>query len=113
MSINGIWGTDICGAYGWEAISTVFMENGRYIGGGRNHYSCGHYKEEADGSFVFKVEYNQFGKKRALFGHRSDKLSLVIKAHRDGDEILGVATTPEHPELRITVRFKKRGKLPK
>jgi len=113
MSINGIWGTDICGAYGWEPISTVFLENGRFIGGGRNHYSCGHYKEKADGSVVFKIIYNQFGQKRPLFGQKSDKLSLVIKARRDGDVILGVATTSKGSELGITVRFKKRGKLPK
>jgi len=113
MSINGVWGTDICGAYGWEPISTVFLENGRYMGGGRNHFSFGHYKEKADGSIVFEIEYNQFGKKRPLFGKKESKLSLVIKARRDGDEILGQATTPEHSELGITVRFKKRGKLPK
>jgi len=113
MSINGIWSTEICGAYGWEPISTVFLENGHYIGGGRNHYSSGHYEEKANGSVVFKIDYNQFGQKRPLFGQKSEKLSLVIKARRDGDVILGAATTPKKPELGITVRFKKRGKLPK
>lgn len=115
MSINGVWSSDIGGAYGWEAIGTVFLENGRVIGAGRNHYSSGNYKEKADGTIVFNIDIVQFGQKRALFGRKSDELSIVITARRDGDKalILGEATMPGHSEYGIAVRFKKRGKLPK
>lgn len=112
MSINGVWSSDIGGAYGWEAIGTVFLEKGRVLGGGRNHYSSGTYKEKDDGSISLDLEINQFGKKRALFGQKNDKLSIRITARRDGDKIIGEATTPGHSEYGIAVRFKKRGELP-
>jgi len=114
MSINGVWSSDIGGAYGWEAIGTVFMEDGRLLGGGRNHYSVGSYKEKSDGGISFHIDINQFGKKRALFGRKSENLSIVIKARQDGDRklILGEATMPGHSEYGIAIRFKKRGELP-
>lgn len=114
MSINGVWSSEIGGAYGWEAIGTAFLEDGRLIGGGRSHYSFGNYKEEADGCITFHIEFNQFGEKRALFGRQSDNLSIVVKARQDDDPklILGEATMPGHSEYGIAVRFKKRGQLP-
>lgn len=113
MSINGVWSSDIGGAYGWEAIGTLFLEDGRATGGGRYHYSFGKYTETADGTVVFKLEVRQFGNKRALFGHKKDELSIVVNAQLHGDKILGEATMPGHSEYGIAVRFKKRGKLPK
>ena len=114
MSINGVWSSEIGGAYGWEAIGTAFLEDGRLIGGDRNHYSFGNYKEEADGGITFHIDINQFGEKRALFGLQSDNLSIVIKARQDDDPklILGEATMPGQSGYGIAVRFRKRGQLP-
>jgi len=114
MSINGVWSSEIGGAYGWEAIGTAFLEDGRLIGGDRNHYSFGSYKEEADGGITFHIDINQFGEKRALFGLQSDNLSIVIKARQNDDPkvMLGEATMPGQSEYGIAVRFRKRGQLP-
>jgi len=114
MSVDGVWSSDIGGAYGWEAIGTVFFENGRLLGGGRNHYSSGSYREKPDGHIRFHLDINQFGKKRALFGRKSEQLSIDIRARLDekGKTILGEATMPERPEYSIAVRFRKRGELP-
>ena len=111
MSINGIWSSDIGGAYGWEPIGTVFLEDGRMKGGGRNHYSIGTYSKRDDGSIEFKIDIVQFGKMRALFGQKSENLSIVLVARRDGDKMLGEATMPGHAEYGIAVRFKRRGDL--
>ncbi len=113
MSINGVWSSDIGGAYGWEAIGTMFLDDGRLIGGGRNHYSFGKYTMDPDGTVILKIEIRQFGTKRSLFGRKSEELSIVVTARQDGDKMTGEATVPGHSEYGIAVRFKKRGKLPK
>jgi hypothetical protein len=114
MSINGVWSTDIGGAYGWEAIGTVFLEDGQVRGGGRYHYTFGKYSESEDGSIIFELQVKQFGNKRALFGHKKGQLSIVVTAQMNGaDKILGEATMPTRAEYGIPVRFKKRRKLPK
>ena len=111
MSLDGIWSSDIGGAYGWEPIGTVFLQGGRIKGGGRNHYSIGTYEEKTDGSIVFHIDINQFGKQRALFGQKSDQLSIVLTARLYGDKLIGEATMPGHSEYGIAVRFKRRGDL--
>ena len=112
MSLDGIWSSDIGGAYGWEPIGTVFFQGGQVQGGGRNHYAIGTYEEQSDGIVVFQIEINQYGKQRTLFGRKVAKLSIVVTARRDGDRLLGEATMAEHAEYGIAVRFKRRGDLP-
>ena len=112
MSLDGIWSSDIGGAYGWEPIGTVFLDGGRLKGGGRNHYSIGTYEEMDDGTIIFKIDINQFGSKRALFGQKSEMLSIVLTARQDGDKLMGEATMPGRSEYGIAVRFKRRGELP-
>ena len=114
MSINGIWSSEIGGAYGWEAIGTAFLEDGRLRGGGGNHYSVGRYEEQADGSVVFHIDISQFGKKRTLFGRKSENLPIEVRAHLndEGTLMLGEATVPGYSEYGIAVRYKKRGELP-
>lgn len=112
MSINGIWSTDIGGAYGWEAIGMVFLKDGQVTGGGRYHYTIGSYKESSDGTILLEIQVTQFGNKRALFGQKKGQLKMVVTAQLSGEKILGEATMPAHSEYGIPVRFKKRGKLP-
>jgi len=115
MNLNGIWSSELGGAYGWEPVGTLFLKDGHITGGGRNHYSTGTYKTKNDGA-VLHIEINQFGKKRALFGQKSDKVRVVVKAKRDGDRMIGEATLPgalpEHTHYGICVRFKRRADLP-
>jgi len=111
MSLNGIWSCELGGAYGWEPIGTLFLKQGHLQGCGRNHYSFGTYKAKGDGA-VFHFEYNQFGKKRTLFGQKSEQISVVVKARRDGDTMIGEITLPRHSEYSIAVRFKRRADLP-
>ena len=113
MSLDGIWSSDIGGAYGWEPIGTVFFLSGQVQGGGRNHYAIGTYEEQGNGIVVFHIEINQFGKQRTLFGRKAEKLAIVVTAKRDGDRLLGEAMMEGHSEYGIAVCFKRRGDLPK
>ncbi len=111
MSLDGIWSSDIGGAYGWEPIGTAFLKDGHLQGGGRNHYSIGTYKEQDDGTIIFNIEINQFGEQRTLFGRKTAKLSIVVTARLDGDKMLGEAMMAGYSEYGIAVRFKRRGEL--
>lgn len=111
MNLNGIWSSELGGAYGWEPIGTLFIRDGHLTGGGRNHYTIGTAKTKGD-SFVFHIEINQYGKKRALFGQKSEQVCVVVKGKRDGDRMIGEATLPGHDEYGICVRFKRRADLP-
>ena len=44
MSMNGIWKVEMLGPYGWESMSTAFLEDGRYLSSSQDHYAVGKYK---------------------------------------------------------------------
>lgn len=111
MNLNGVWSSELGGAYGWEPIGTFFLKDGHLTGGGRNHFSVGTYKTKGDGA-VFHIVINQFGKKRALFGQKSEQVRVVVKGKRNDDKIIGEATLPGHVEYGICVRFQRRADLP-
>lgn len=109
MGHDGIWSFELGSAYGWESIGTLFLKDGRAIGGGRNHYSLGTYNVKDD-TVVMHIEITQYGKKRTLFGLQVEKLSVDVEAQLNHDQaMLGHATTSEHEEYAIYVRFIRRG----
>jgi len=112
MSLNGIWSCELGGAYGWEPVGTLFLKDGRLQGCGRNHYTLGRYKAKGDGA-VFHMELNQYGKKRTLFGQKSEQVCVTVKAKRDGNKLIGEATLPGRRQYGIFVRFQRRADLPK
>jgi hypothetical protein len=111
MSLNGIWSCELGGAYGWEPIGTLFLKDGHIQGGGRNHYTLGNYKVKGDGAELH-MELNQYGKKRTLFGQKSEQVCLTVKTSLDNDKMIGEATLPGHSEYGVFVRFKRRTDLP-
>jgi hypothetical protein len=111
MSLNGIWSCELGGAYGWEAVGTLFLKDGHLQGCGRNHYTLGTYKTKGDGA-VFHMELNQYGNKRTLFGQKKEQVRVTVKAKRDGDKLIGEATLPGRRKYSIFVRFQRRADLP-
>jgi hypothetical protein len=111
MSLNGIWSCELGGAYGWEAVGTLFLKDGHLQGCGRNHYTLGTYKTKGDGA-VFHMELNQYGNKRTLFGQKRAQVRVTIKAKRDGDKLIGEATLPGRRQYSIFVLFQRRADLP-
>ena len=43
MKVDGIWKVEMLGPYGWEAVSTAFLENGRYLSASQDHDVLGRY----------------------------------------------------------------------
>ena len=111
MNLNGVWSSELGGAYGWEPVGTMFLKDGHMTGGGRNHYSIGTYKTKGDGA-VFHIEINQFGEKRALFGQKSERVCVVVKAKGNEETMIGEATLPGHSEYGLCIRFQRRADLP-
>jgi len=48
MHVDGVWKIEILGPYGWEAASTAFLGNGRYLAASLDHYTIGRYQINAD-----------------------------------------------------------------
>lgn len=89
-SLNGVWVLEIAGIYGWERIATVFLENGRYLGGGAFHYTQGSYV--LDGKKVkFKLHLTQHGEKRTIFGEKSHHIYTEMIAKCKTNKIQGKA----------------------
>lgn len=88
MSLDGIWFFEVAGVYGWERISTAFLEKGRFLSGSASTFSQGTYV--SDGNKVkIKLHVTQHGKKRTIFGEKHKRFSIVMKATSDGDKIEG------------------------
>ena len=90
MSLDGIWVFEISGIYGWERISTVFLEKGRYLGGGAILYSRGTYA--LDGKKIKCIlDVTQHDGKRTIFGEKRKHFSTIMSGKLDGDTIHGQA----------------------
>jgi hypothetical protein len=48
MKFDGVWKIEILGPYGWEAVSTAFLEKGRYLAASQDHYTIGKYEVSGD-----------------------------------------------------------------
>jgi hypothetical protein len=119
MSLDGVWVLEVAGVYGWERVSSVFLEKGRYLGGGAFFFSQGSYVGKGD-NVKFSLNVTRHGRERTIFGEKRKKFSTVIKAKAGKDIINGYAclkgahsSTAKYPVrlLRQTelVKFPKKG----
>lgn len=110
-TIDGIWAAQIYGVYGWESEGVLFLENGRVLGGGNNHYSVGSYTQSEDQlSMVLSVEYH--GHVRTRFGESREKISVKFNGKQDGMEITGTLERPDRAAMTIACRLSKCAELP-
>ncbi len=106
MSVDGVWVFEISGAYGWERLSTVFLEKGRYVCGGASLFSRGTYKIKGK-NITMKLKVIQHGEKLTVFGGKLKSFSTVMKAKRHGDAIegeislKGAHSTTVKPKFRL------------
>ena len=88
MLLDGIWFFQVAGIYGWERISTAFIEKGRYLSGNASMFSQGTYVSNGN-KVKIKLQVTQHGKKRAIFGEKRKQFSVVMTAKHDGKKIQG------------------------
>jgi len=110
MSLNGIWKIEMLGPYGWESMSTAFLEDGKYQSGSRNHYAVGTY-QISDNRVKVSAKYVTHGEARTLFGKKQDKMDLEFEADIGKDQIHGQATDGEGIHL-VTFRARRLADLP-
>jgi len=111
MNIEGAWQVEMLGPYGWESISTAFMQGGRYLASGVNHYSIGSYSE-TDGVLEVRTRITQHGQSRTIFGEAKKKLDLHIEGAIDKDgTILGKACPSGRPNFEVKFRMTRLGDI--
>ena len=88
MDMNGIWSVEMLGPYGWEPVSTAFLEDGIYRSASENHYSIGKY-EVSGNRIEINVTGVQHGKTRTVFGKKERVMNLTFEGEIDGDGIKG------------------------
>ena len=106
MSLNGVWVLEVASAYGWERVSTVFLEKGRYLGGGEKFFSQGSYVKKGD-EVKISLQVTRHGNAKTVFGEKSKFFSAVIKANVGKNEITGhVQLKDAHSSVaKYPVRF--------
>jgi hypothetical protein len=110
MSVDGIWQIEMLGAYGWENVSTAFIEDGKYKSASEDHYSVGNY--DISGNKVkISARHVSYGKARTLFGAKNNEINLNIEGVVDGGRINGQATDDEG-KFFITFRATRLADLP-
>ena len=109
MSVDGVWKVEMLGAYGWERISTAFLESGKYRTASKDHFSQGTYKQDGD-RLSIEADMTVHGELRALFGRRDSRFDLGIEANVSGDKIVGKAS--DHRGMfTLHVRFTRLANL--
>ncbi len=98
------------GPYGWELVSTAFLEDGKYKSGSRDYYAVGTYKVQ-DNRVKVSAHNVTHGETRALFGKKVAQMDLEFEGEIDGDQILGQATDGEGI-YKVTFRASRLADLP-
>ena len=102
MGVEGIWKIEMLGPYGWEAVSTAFLEKGRYHAGSQDHYAIGKYEVDGDQVQV-KATMNSHGKVRTMFGASKKTVELNFSGELKDDRISGQA---EDKKAKYSVTFR-------
>ena len=90
MDLDGIWKIEMLGIYDWETTATAFLENGRYLSGGGNHYSTGTYQLDGD-RVIAEVTITNHDTTQVLFGKKSKIYKVRFQGKLEGNIIEGEA----------------------
>ena len=110
MSVDGIWKVEMLGPYGWEAVSTAFMEDGRYLSASQDHYSVGRYQIDGERIEVTVVNHPH-RQDRTMFGAPGAQVELTFDGEIKGDQLSGQAEDKQ-AEYSITFRATRLADLP-
>lgn len=110
MSVDGIWQIEMLGAYGWENVSTAFLEDGKFKAASQDHYSLGSY-DISENRVKMSTHHVSHGQTRTLFGARNKEIDLNFEGELEGEQISGQATD-EQGKFFITFRATRLADLP-
>jgi len=102
MSVDGIWKIEMLGPYGWEAVSTAFLEDGRYLAASQDHYATGSYELTGNNIQVTATTHSH-GQVRTMFGANAPSVELSFGGEINGDQISGQA---EDKQAKYSVTFR-------
>jgi len=108
MDIDGIWRVELMGVHGWEAVSTSYLESGRYLAGGAHGYAVGRYEVDAK-NVVIRATLTLYGNGLTLFGKASGQIEVTYEGELLGDQLVGTATDAEY---RMHFRSTRVGSIP-
>jgi hypothetical protein len=111
MNIEGAWKVEMLGPYGWEKVSTAFLQGGRYLAAGADHHSVGSY-EDADDTLKVNVRVMQHGESRTIFGETKPMMDLrMVGEIGQGDSVLGKVYPSDNDEFDVRFRMTRLGDI--
>ena len=105
MSVEGVWKVQMKCPFGWGALETAFLNNGRYLAASVDHYSTGSYEVDGD-TFTADIQIIQYGKVRKILGSKKNQFSHRLEAtiRKDG-KIVGRTDPGEGKNHKAKVRL--------
>jgi len=110
VSVDGIWKVEMLGPHGWDAVSTAFLEDGRYLSASQDHYTIGRYQID-DRRIVATVANHPHRPDRAMIGAPGAQSGLIFDGEINGDQISGQAEDRQ-AEYSMTFRATRLADLP-
>ena len=103
MSVNGIWKMEMLGPYGWESVSTAFLEDGRYLASSQDHYAVGGYELTGDQIKVTAATHSHGQAPRTMFGSNNPQMEVSFEGTLSGDQFSGQA---EDKKRKYSITFR-------
>ncbi|MCP3849016.1 MAG: hypothetical protein GY694_02085 [Gammaproteobacteria bacterium] len=88
MSLNGVWALEVAGVYGWERVSTAFLEKGRYLGGNANFFSQGSYTSKGK-NIHMSLDVVRHGARIIIFGEKQKQFTVEFVGKKKNNIIKG------------------------
>jgi hypothetical protein len=110
MNGDGIWKIEMLGAYGWENVSTAFLEDGKYKAASEDHYSVGSYAISGN-KVKISARHIAHGQARTLFGAKDREINLNFEGELEGNRATGQATD-DRGKFIVTFRATRLADLP-
>ena len=87
MSLNGVWVLEVASVYGWERISTAFLENGRYLGGNANFFSQGSYSSKGKNVDI-SLNITRHSGNLTVFGEKQEQFSVEFSGKKKKNNMI-------------------------
>jgi len=106
MSLSGVWVLEVASVYGWERVSSAFLEKGRYLGGNANFYSQGRYKTKGK-NVAISLNITRHSGNATVFGEKQEQFSVEFSGKKKKNTIKGtISLKGAHSSIaRYPTRF--------